>query len=319
MPRPCSVCHSPHRETIDAALLRGDSLRQIAEAFDIRHDAARRHRLAGHVRETSAVPVTRPAPVDQAEAAAAPPFPADQTVIMVVAAAKSWVYSGATCSVREGDWLEPGSASHRRALDASVTFKPASPEQAKAIRGRLFGIKVDEAREAAVRAARPPEAPLDPIVVPGSLEEATAILKSDPDALRRAQHVLAQEEARVERGGIPYQLHDHDYRVAAVAEFRHEPAAALLVKLTIAARLRALALGGVNPARLALEGARVAAVPPPPAFDAARFLSQLPAGLRVKVVDGQLVVIGAAHTQVLDQLREHKTAIIKALSAYCFV
>ena len=48
MPRPCSVCTSPDREAIDAALVAGDGFASIAREHAISEDAVARHR-AGHL------------------------------------------------------------------------------------------------------------------------------------------------------------------------------------------------------------------------------------------------------------------------------
>jgi hypothetical protein len=50
MPRPCSVCASEHRDSVDKALLTGASNRVVARQFALGADAVSRHRTA-HVAE----------------------------------------------------------------------------------------------------------------------------------------------------------------------------------------------------------------------------------------------------------------------------
>ena len=51
MPRPCSICTSPHRADIEGALVAGDSARSIAALFRVSPDAVSRHNAA-HIQET---------------------------------------------------------------------------------------------------------------------------------------------------------------------------------------------------------------------------------------------------------------------------
>lgn len=48
MPRKCTVCQHPERETIDAALVAGDSLRDVAGRYRISKSAVERHK-AEHI------------------------------------------------------------------------------------------------------------------------------------------------------------------------------------------------------------------------------------------------------------------------------
>ncbi|MEN6341045.1 MAG: hypothetical protein ABFC89_00635 [Methanospirillum sp.] len=44
MPPRCSICHHPDRETIDRALVSGESLRNIAEQYSVSSTALHRHK-----------------------------------------------------------------------------------------------------------------------------------------------------------------------------------------------------------------------------------------------------------------------------------
>lgn len=49
MTRPCGVCTSPYRDSIDRRLLSGDSLRDIARDTEISKSAIQRHHVEGHI------------------------------------------------------------------------------------------------------------------------------------------------------------------------------------------------------------------------------------------------------------------------------
>ncbi|HJW75024.1 MAG TPA: hypothetical protein VJ787_05060 [Thermoleophilia bacterium] len=45
MPRVCTICEHPDRDSIDAALVSGEPMNLIAGRFDVGPDAVRRHRM----------------------------------------------------------------------------------------------------------------------------------------------------------------------------------------------------------------------------------------------------------------------------------
>ena len=49
--RPCSVCTSKHRNSVDARLAAGKSFRRVATAFGLGESSLKRHKTAGHVAE----------------------------------------------------------------------------------------------------------------------------------------------------------------------------------------------------------------------------------------------------------------------------
>lgn len=63
MPRRCAVCTHPQREEIDAALVRGDSIRGIAPVYAISRFALGRHKR-NHLPETLAQALEELPPTD---------------------------------------------------------------------------------------------------------------------------------------------------------------------------------------------------------------------------------------------------------------
>jgi len=79
MPMPCSVCRSPNRAAVDAALTDGRSLRTIAASYGLHHDAVRRHKLASHLLAAPAGPAGA-----KAVSVPLPPVPVDDEVMATV-------------------------------------------------------------------------------------------------------------------------------------------------------------------------------------------------------------------------------------------
>ena len=52
MPPKCTICDHPQRGEIEAALVAGRSLRNVAQQFGVSHDALHRHRRSGHLTST---------------------------------------------------------------------------------------------------------------------------------------------------------------------------------------------------------------------------------------------------------------------------
>src|SRR5258706_15821180 len=46
MPQPCSICTSPSRHALDAAIVAGTPNRRVAALFEVSEQAVRRHRVA---------------------------------------------------------------------------------------------------------------------------------------------------------------------------------------------------------------------------------------------------------------------------------
>ncbi len=51
MPPTCSICRHEDRDAIDAALMRGESLRDIATRFETTPSSLQRHKDSGHIQE----------------------------------------------------------------------------------------------------------------------------------------------------------------------------------------------------------------------------------------------------------------------------
>jgi hypothetical protein len=54
VPPKCTICDHPQRGEIEAALVAGRSLRNVAQQFGVSHDALHRHRKGGHIAEALA-------------------------------------------------------------------------------------------------------------------------------------------------------------------------------------------------------------------------------------------------------------------------
>ena len=162
MPKPCSLCTSPRRDEIDAALVAGrDSLRNIAERFGTSAPTLLRHR--GHVPERLAL-ARRDAEVRSAETLAEKLSRLEDDLRRLLAKAEG-----------EGDF-RAAIAAVKTALDLAGLAHKVSEERVDSLGAFLKTREWDEVVDAMVGALQP---------FPGALEAVASALeqldgKNDP-------------------------------------------------------------------------------------------------------------------------------------------